>query len=207
MSIHKTRLKMKTIGWLRGQSLQMKTVCSSSPRLDINDFLFVKSLNNNSFSLPLADFFQATLLVLFEEHLVVKMANTLFDHGTEYNFYKTNFTENHATMRRTKPDNQKPSKLELLQEDYRSRLLREREQKANALFEQRVRAELLPKKGSVREFFLNRRMLAAEACNAAVDLPPISSNTRYKGKYKFIFWNRNIAVDINCLQIHIIIRQ
>ncbi|XP_028396093.1 zinc finger C2HC domain-containing protein 1C-like isoform X2 [Dendronephthya gigantea] len=112
------------------------------------------------------------------------MANTLFDHGTEYNFYRTNFTENHATMRKTKPDSQKPTRLEMLQEDYRSRLLREREQKANALFETRVRAKILPKKGSVREFFLNRRMLAAEACNAVVDLPPITSNTRYEGKQR-----------------------
>ncbi|CAB3987543.1 Hypothetical predicted protein [Paramuricea clavata] len=114
------------------------------------------------------------------------MANTLFDHGAEYHFHDINFTRNHATMRQTEHDRTKPSKLELLQEDYRSKLLHEREQKANALFEQKVRAELLPKKGSVRDFFLNRRMLAASTSGASsgVNLPPIKTNRRYKGKQK-----------------------
>jgi hypothetical protein len=116
------------------------------------------------------------------------MANTLFDHGAEYHFHDVNFTQNLATMRQTEHDSTKPSKLELLQEDYRSRLLHEREQKANALFEQKVRAELLPKKGSVRDFFLNRRMLAASTSGASngVNLPPIKTNRRYKGKHLFL---------------------
>ena len=111
------------------------------------------------------------------------MANTLFDHGAKYHFHDVKITQNHDTMKDTGHDKRKASKLELLQEDYRSRLLHEREQKANALFEQKVRAELLPKKGSVREFFLNRRMLAASTTGASngVNLPPIKRNTRYKG--------------------------
>ena len=114
------------------------------------------------------------------------MANTLFDHGAKYHFRDVKITQNHATMKDTGHHKRKASNLELLQEDYRSRLLHEREQKANALFEQKVRAELLPKKGSVREFFLNRRMLAASITETSngVNLPPIKRNTRYKGKQK-----------------------
>ena len=114
------------------------------------------------------------------------MANTLFDQGVEYHTRSKgvlNLTQNHAAMRQTDHDRTKPSKLELLQEDYRSRLLHERERKANALFEKKMRAHLLPKQGSVREFFLNRRMLANTTdASLAVNLPPINSNTRYKGK-------------------------
>ena len=108
------------------------------------------------------------------------MANTLFDHGTGYHFHDANYTEKYPTMRRgTEHDRAgKLSKLEMLQEDFRSRLLHEREQKANALFEQKAKAGLLPK-GSVREFFLNRRMIAAGNGNK---LPPIKTNTRYKSK-------------------------
>lgn len=111
------------------------------------------------------------------------MANTLFDHGTGYHFHDANFTETYATMRRTEHDRTKLSKLEMLQEDFRSRLLHERERKANALFEQKVKADLLPK-GSVREFFLNRRMMAASNAGASSGkkLPPIKTNTRYKSK-------------------------
>ena len=114
------------------------------------------------------------------------MANILFDHGAKYHFHDVKITQNHATMKDTGHSKRKASKLELLQEDYRSRLLHEREQKANALFEQKVRAELLPKKGSVREFFLNRRMLAASTTGTSnrVNLSPIKKNTRYKGKQK-----------------------
>ena len=112
------------------------------------------------------------------------MANTLFEHGAKYHFHAVKFTHNHATMKETEDDKTKPSRLELLQEDYRSRLLHERELKANALFERKVRAKLLPKKGSVREFFLNRRTLAESVAvpSNGVNLPPIKSNTRYKGK-------------------------
>jgi hypothetical protein len=118
------------------------------------------------------------------------MANTLFDHGAKYHFHDVKITQNQATMKET-GGKTNPSKLELLQEDYRSRLLHEREQKANALFEQKVRAELLPKKGSVREFFLNRRMLATSTTGSSngVNLPPIKANTRYKGIEDSLFFS------------------
>ena len=112
------------------------------------------------------------------------MAHTLLERGSEFTFHDANFTENHATMKDTDRETTKPSRLQLLQDDYRTRLLREREQKANALFEQKVKADLLPKKGSVREFFLNRRLLVANTTGAsnAVNLLPIKANIRYKSK-------------------------
>lgn len=114
------------------------------------------------------------------------MANTLLDrHKTTYHLvHNVNFTDNQITMRQPECNRTKPSKLEQLQQDYRLKLLHEREQKANALFEQRVRAELLPMKGSVREFFLSRRMLATSMTGVSnrVNLSPIKTNTRLNGK-------------------------
>lgn len=119
------------------------------------------------------------------------MANTLFSHyhARDYNFNPTDVvyaadTTQHYAMKKDlpRPQQGKLSKLELLQEDYRSRLLHEKEQKLNALFEQKVRANLLPKKGSVREFFLNRRILATSTKSGqnAVTLPPMQLNSRHE---------------------------
>lgn len=112
------------------------------------------------------------------------MANIWMERGVEYHKVSREkiFQENEAVrMTRTyKQEEKNPSKLELLRQDYRARLLQERERKVNALFEQKVRAKSLPKKGGVRQFFAYRRMMEIAVSNP-VNLPPISCSHK-KGK-------------------------
>ena len=121
------------------------------------------------------------------------MANTLFRHTHDHHHlnsiniaYSTLRTRQDFTMRRPRVQT-KLSKLQLLQNDYRSRLLHEKEQKLNALMDRRIRenSTKLPKQGSVREFFLNRRMVTANSTTVGpqngATLPPIRRNSRYDG--------------------------